>query len=80
MYYKVFNVLLFLITVSLLSSSCSNAQNKPAEELLEKTEHSLNGLKTVTFKINRAEKPFTSRDTLYRTAICSIYSEPNDKI
>src|SRR5690606_38978120 len=80
MYYKVFNVLLFLITVSLLSSSCSNAQNKPAEELLEKTEHSLNRLKTVTFKINRTEKPFTSRDTLYRTAICSIYPEPNDKI
>ena len=60
--------------------NCSNAQNQPIEDLLKKTEQSLDELKTVTFKINRSEKPFTSRDTLYRSAICSIYAQSNDKI
>src|SRR5690606_28955608 len=36
--------------------------------------------KTVVFKTNRIDKSFTSSDTLYRTAICSIYIEPEDEI
>ncbi|MEG0851668.1 MAG: TlpA disulfide reductase family protein [Myroides sp.] len=73
--------ILLLLTAFLgLFSSCSKAQNTKAQELLENTETSLSKIKNVVFKTNRIDKFFSSTDTLYRTAICSLYISSKDKI
>src|SRR5690606_11949060 len=68
-----------LFFILFLCISCQKI-DKDVEMVLTKTEQSLSEFKTVVFKTNRIDKSFTSSDTLYRTAICSIYIEPEDEI
>lgn len=80
MYYSKIRFLFFIVTFLTLFSCSTNSQNKDVEGLLKKTEQSLQETKTLIFKINRIDKFFTSTDTLYRSAICSLHIAPKDKI
>lgn len=80
MYYHKIRFIFFVTTFLTLFSCSTNSQNKEAEELLKKTERSLQETKTLIFKINRIDKFFTSTDTIYRSAICSLHVASKDKI
>jgi|GEM_PF-987156 len=73
--------LMLSITLFLgLSCKKTNVIDDNVDFLLNETEKSLNKIQTVAFKTTRIDKPFTSKDTLYSSAICSLYIEPKEKI
>ncbi|OYQ48680.1 hypothetical protein CHU92_00550 [Flavobacterium cyanobacteriorum] len=57
-----------------------NAQPIKPRQLLKKVEASISLLNNVTYKINKSEKFFTQRDTVYDVAICSLYMAPKDEM
>ncbi len=56
------------------------AQEKKVEEVLINSKKKLDEIQTVSFKTTRIDKSFTSTDTLYRSAVCSLYIEPKENI
>ena len=69
-----------LILVLFLISFKAFSQKISVEELLSKTEKSLDKIETLNYKTNRLVKNFSDKDTIYQEAICSIFIEPKDKI
>lgn len=68
--------LLLCFTIAITSSfSCYSQEIKP-KQLLKKVDAALNNIETLVYKINRKDKSFTNKptDTLYRVAICSLYT------
>src|SRR5690606_3242412 len=73
--------LLLCFTIAITSSfSCYSQEIKP-KQLLKKVDAALNNIETLVYKIDRKDKSFTAKptDTLYRVAICSLYT-PNREI
>lgn len=68
--------LLLCFTIAITSSfSCYSQEIKP-KQLLKKVDAALNNIETLVYKIDRKDKSFTAKptDTLYRVAICSLYT------
>jgi hypothetical protein len=73
---------LLAITIVLLTkSSYCNAQIKETEaiEILQKIDNAISNISTVVYKMNRNDKYFSRRDTIQKTAICSLLIVPKDK-
>lgn len=73
-------ILLFLTTIFLSLGFSANAQSIELNELLTKAEESLNNINTVVYKVDYFNKYLAKNDTLYSTAICSLYRMPKDKM
>lgn len=73
---------LFAFIIALLTSLSGTAQSSKIEtkEILQKIDKELNNIKTVVYKINYTNKYFARRDTIYTTAICSLYIALKDKM
>jgi len=69
-------ITLFLFFTSLLCS----AQQINSKKLFRNIEDAVRDIKTVTYKINRTDKNFSLKDTLYYAAICSLKIVDTDKI
>lgn len=61
----------------MLSSFTINAQPIKPKQLLKNTDAALNDIQTVVYRVNYAWN-FASKDTIQRTAICSLYMDYND--
>lgn|SRR5690606_13399203 len=70
------NILLIII---LFFNSAYSQTIKP-NTLLKETETSLKGIRTLVYKINKKSKFFSDNDTLQKTAICSLYIVPENKM
>ncbi len=68
--------LLFFFLVSLATT----AQSIKPVQLLKKVEHAMKNMPSVVYKIDYTLKPFSSNDTISRTALCSLYIAPKDHI
>lgn len=70
--------------LALLSSFTANAQTELPEaevrDLFKKIDKSLIDVKLVVYKIDYESKDLSSRDTVYTTAICSLYVKVNNKM
>lgn len=71
-----------LLTLSILffTVNLSFAQAIKPNTLLKKTEQSLKNIKTLTYKINKKSKFFSSKDTLNRSAVGIIKIVPEDEM
>ena len=72
--------LLFTLILILLSSFSTFAQAIELKELLKKVDESLNNITAVVYKVDYFNKYLAQKDTLYSTAICSLYLVPQDKM
>jgi len=70
----------FLNLILLLASTISSAQSISPTQLLRRTSKSLDRIQTLVYKIHFTQKDFTSKDTITRVALCSLYMAPKDKI
>lgn len=70
----------FTVILIMISLFVCNAQPIKPKELLKKVDISLNKIQTVVYKINHFDKNFTSKDTVKRVAICSLYLAPKDEM
>lgn len=70
----------FSFMVAMLCSFIGNAQPIKPRELFKKTDAALNDIQTVVYKIKRTDKYFASKDTVQRTAVCSLYIAPKDEM
>lgn len=57
-----------------------NAQPIENQELLKKAEDALVNINTVVYKVDYSTKYLARRDTVYTTAVCSLYIAPKDKM
>lgn len=73
--YHLLTLIILFFTVNL-----SFAQPIKPNALLKKTEQSLKNINTLTYKIHRIDKHFTSKDTLKRSAVGTIKIVPEDEI
>ena len=71
---------LFLIFCLIFSSFVGNAQSIENKELLNKSYEALKNIKTVVYKVDYSTKYLARRDTVYITAVCSLYIAPKDKM
>ncbi len=72
--------LLWTIVLLLLSTFSTFAQPIELKELVKKVDESLNAITTVVYKVDYFNKYLARKDTLYSTAICSLYLAPEDKM
>ena len=56
------------------------AQQIRSKVLLKKTEKALYNIKTLTYKIHRTDKYFSTNDTIKNSAIGTLYIKPDDEI
>lgn len=73
---KLFLILIFLCNLGLRTF----AQPIKTNTLLKKTEQSLKNIKTLTYKIHRTDKHFSSKDTLKSSTIGNLYVNLNDEM
>src|SRR5690606_2163358 len=73
--YHLLSLIVLLFTVNL-----SFAQPIKPNALLKKTEQSLKEINTLTYKIHRTDKYFSSKDTLKRSAVGTIKIVPDDEM
>lgn len=73
--YHLLTLIILFFTVNL-----SFAQPIKPNALLKKTEQSLKDIKTLTYKINKKSKFFSSKDTLNRSAVGIIKIVPDDEM
>ncbi|MDD3772876.1 MAG: hypothetical protein PHC38_09510 [Weeksellaceae bacterium] len=73
--------LLLLFCIIVCSSSFNNnAQSIKPKKLLKKTDIALKNIQTVVYKIEHDYKHFSSRDTIKRIALCSLFLDFEDKM
>lgn len=72
-------LILFFIT-AVLSSFTSNTQPIKPKQLLKKVDASLSEIQTVIYKIDYSNKHFSSKDTIQRVAVCSLFVDYTDKM
>lgn len=73
--YYLLSLIVLLFTVKL-----SFAQPIKPNTLLKKTEQSLKEINTLTYKIHRTDKYFSTNDTIKDSAIGTLYIVPGDKM
>src|SRR5690554_2677148 len=56
-----------------------NAQPIKPKQLLKKVDASVSNIQTVTYKINYSNKFSSNKDTIQRTAVCSLYIDNKDR-
>lgn len=67
-------------SATIFTSFMGNAQLIENKELLNKAYEALRNINTVVYKVNYSTKYLARRDTVYTTAICSLYVAPKDKM
>ncbi len=72
--------ILSVVTIIILNSASVHSQSIKPRQLLKKVQTAVSTVNTVIYKINRRDKHFTSRDTVYEVAICSLYLAPKDEM
>lgn len=72
--------LVFTLILILLSGFSTFAQAIELKEFLKKVDESLNNITAVVYKVDYFNKYLARKDTLYSTAICSLYLVPQDKM
>lgn len=60
--------------------SLAKAQSIDNKDLLNKSYEALKNIKTLIYKVDYSTKYLASRDTVHRTAICSLYVAPKNKM
>lgn len=73
--YHLLTLIILFFTVNL-----SFAQPIKSNALLKKTEQSLKDIKTLTYKITKESKYFSTNDTIKDSAIGTLYIVPEDKM
>src|SRR5690606_40689729 len=68
--------IIFFISCNLLSI----AQPIKPKQLLKQTEQSLKNINTVTYKMDRTDKFFTSKKVFKRSAIVTLYKNEKDEL
>lgn len=71
-------ILFFSFTMTFLSSFMGNAQPIEPKELLKKSDKALADIKTVVYKVDYKTKYLARKDTIYTTAVCSLYIAPKN--
>ena len=71
---------IFFSFFSLLFLFTAQAQTITPRQLLKKVDQSLQDINSVTYKIDKTNKFFSSHDTLRRTAMCSLYVDSKDEM
>lgn len=69
-----------LLPLILLFFNCLFAQSIKSNVLLKETEQALKEIKTVTYKINRSVKDFSSNDTINGLVVGTLYIDIKDKM
>src|SRR5690606_22022303 len=71
-----------IIIISLLSTYIATAQTTESEarELLHNIDNAIGNIDAVVYKISHKNKYLARRDTVYTTALCSLYVAPKDKM
>lgn len=70
----------FSFMVVMLCSFIGNAQPIKPKQLLKKVDASLSEIQTVVYKIDHSKKHFSSKDTIQRIAVCSLFVDYKDKM
>ena len=70
-------LILFYIT-AILGSLTSNAQSIKIKDILKKADKALSDINTVVYKVDYATKYLARKDTIYTTAVCSLYIAPKN--
>lgn len=77
---KKYTFILFLLIIPLFFIPFTGTtQDITPEQLLKKTDKSLKDIQTIVYKIDITHKPFTSKDTIKYTAVCSLDLTSQDK-
>lgn len=69
-----------VIFIGFLFSFPISAQPIKLNQLLKKVENAMKDMNSIVYKINYTTKPFDSKDTITRIALCSLYIAPKDHI